>query len=285
MSHRSPPASPPQPTLARTRGRPPAPRAGTHRNAGKRRHVPTAGHRASRGQPWLPRTGTGGTGACGVTWGVAARCGVCLACHAWMARISVSPPSWGVCAGRSTLAWRVLCVPHVSHVRVVGDTPVWCLMRVVHHTRARCHTCTVPVRCTHTKRIPGVSWTFPRCHQCPAHPLGTRIPHSEPCSLQDTHGGGAVVAGAGVSPRTFVRHGQPVTGSGDARGHGGLPAAGAPRCRAVPAAGLSREALPGRPAVASRGCQLAGVSWPRAVTFPQPPAGGPRSRAALTSGR
>lgn len=78
----------------------------------------------------------------------------------------------------------------------------------------------------------------------------------------------------GVSPRTAVRHRRPVTGSGDARGHGGLPAAGAPPCRAVPAAGLSREALPGRPAVASRGCQLAGASWPRAVTFAQPPAGG-----------
>lgn len=77
-----------------------------------------------------------------------------------------------------------------------------------------------------------------------------------------------------MSPRTVVRHRRPVTGSGDARGHGGLPAAGAPPCRAVPAAGLSREALPGRPAVVSRGCQLAGASWPRAVTFAQPPAGG-----------
>lgn len=168
---------------------------------------------------------------------------------------------------------------------------MWCITHVCSVTHARCHTweawCSPRLCDAHPQ---GVSRCVPdasqRCHNCPAqlrgvpqacpaHPQGARLPHSEARPLQDAHGGEVCpVAGAGVSPGTVVRHGRPVTGSGDARGRGGLPAAGAPRCRAVPVAGLSRDALPGRPAVASRGCQLAGASWPRAVTFARPQAGG-----------
>lgn len=109
VSHRGPPAAPPRATLARTRGRPHAPR-----NAPERGQAAAHAHRRAPGEPGPAGTAThrhrGTRGHLGCH---------SMACHTGVAPNAESPLLHGVCVQHVAHLPSVSCDCHTCH------TPTW----------------------------------------------------------------------------------------------------------------------------------------------------------------